>query len=206
MKINNRTLKWVPTIASLILAAGVLVAYTALNAKRSAQIYIQVIVAAFAPAIFPIAGSMTKKDFSLLAGALTALHIFLSNGLGSALSFYELIPLWDLIMHGFFGVVFSVIISELLCRWGVGDLKRPARNFIIFLSTAGAAALWEVWEFVCDSVLDGDAQRVKEALANGANPIEDTMTDIAVTFVGTAIFILAELFFGKRAEKRHKKR
>lgn len=190
MKKENNILKWLPTIVSLVLAAGTLIIYSVIYDKRSAQIYLQVAAAAFVPAAFPLIGKITKEDFPIYVGALSAIHIFLANDLGSALGFYSLIPSWDLIMHGFFGFVFSVIIFVFLLRWNGGGMKKHGFLMLIFLSAAGAAALWEIWEFICDMVLNGDAQRVKEAIANGTNPVADTMTDIIITLAGVAIFYL----------------
>lgn len=196
MKKEGCVLKWSPTIVSLALAAATLIIYGIIYDERSVQIYLQVSAAAFVPAAFPLIGKITKKDFPICVGVLATTHIFLANDLGSALGFYGLIPSWDLIMHGFFGLVFAVIAKEFMLRWGCGAMKKGGFYLLIFLSTAGAAAMWEIWEFICDIVLDGDAQRVKEAIANGTNPVADTMTDIMITLAGVAVFYIV-IFIAK---------
>ncbi len=190
---KKRATQWLPTIISLILAAGTLVFYSVLREDKKALMYFQVSAAALVPAVFPIIGKATKNDVPTYVGAIVAAHIFLANDLGSAMLFYDLIPAWDLIMHGFFGFVFAVTVSVFIKRWGGEELKKIGFYLLILLSTAGAAALWEIWEYVCDSLLNGDAQRVKEALANGTNPISDTMTDIIITLAGVAVFYAAAL-------------
>lgn len=196
--------QWVPAVVSAALAAATLVVYSIVREDTKALTYLQIGAASLVPAVFPIIGRITKKDVPIYVGALVAVHIFLANDLGSALLFYDLIPAWDLIMHGFFGFVFAVIVSVFLKRWG--ELKKFGYNLLIFLSTAGAAALWEVWEYICDTLLDGDAQRVKEALANGTNPIADTMEDIMITLAGAAAFYIAAVIIGLYRSGKNKRR
>lgn len=201
---KKRLTQWMPVIVSAALAAATLVLYSVIYDEYSAVTYLQVSAAALVPAVFPIIGAVTKNEVPTYLGVLAAVHIFLANDLGSALGFYGLIPSWDLIMHGFFGFLFSAIAREFMLRWGGGDMEKRKKggfNLVIFLSTAGAAALWEVWEFTCDLVLGGDAQRVKEAIANGTNPVADTMTDIIITLAGAAVF-----FIGKFIEQHSRKR
>lgn len=188
-----REKRWLPTIVSVILGVATLVIYSVIWEEKKPTMYPQIIAAACVPAVFPLIGKITKNEPPVYLGWVTALHIFLANDLGSAMWFYGIIPAWDLIMHGMFGLVFSVIMEYFIKRWGGGSLKKAGLYLLIFLSAAGAAALWEVWEFTCDNLLGGDAQLVKAALANGTNPISDTMTDIIITLVGAAVFIIAAL-------------
>ena len=46
------------------------------------------------------------------------------------------------------------------------------------------AGLWETFEFVCNILFGGDAQRV---VATGVN---DTMLDMIVAFIGASLFSL----------------
>lgn len=180
--------KWLPLFATLVLSAVTLVIYSVVNDERTMRMYLQIAAAAFVPGILPLIGNVTKREFPIFPNVLISLHIVLANNLGSALGFYNCIGAWDLIMHGYFGFVFSVIIYILLLRWNGEALNKFGFCAIIFLSTLGAAALWEIWEFSCDTFLGCDAQRVKEALENGTSPVEDTMTDIIVAIVGIAVF------------------
>ena len=197
MKKNDRLLKWIPAIVMLILAAATLVVYSITRVEKNPMIYLQVFVTALVPAAFPLIGMITKKEFPVFVSTLSAVHIFLASDLGSAFSFYDRIGAWDLLMHGYFGFVFSVIMFVLLLRWNGAGLKAPGFLILIFMTTAGAAALWEAWEFTCDTILGGDTQRVKEALANGTSPVADTMMDIIITFAGPVVLYIL-LYIDKR--------
>ena len=190
MKKEKRILKWIPLFAALVLAVITLIVYSATTEERSVIMYPQIIATAFVPAIFPLIGNITKRDYPIFINVLILIHIVLANDLGSALGLYGRIGCWDLIMHGYFGFVFSVIMYMLLLQWNGDKLNRFGFMTLIFLSTSGAAALWEVWEYLCDVVFGGDAQRVKEALANGVSPVSDTMTDIIIAFAGVLVFYI----------------
>lgn len=190
MKNEKRIVKWLPAIVLMILSAATLVIYSLTREERSMTIYLQVFVTALVPAVFPLIGIITKKEFPFFVSVLAAAHIFLASCLGSALSFYNRIGAWDLLMHGYFGFVFSVVMFVLLLRWNGAGLKTPGFLVLIFLAVAGAAALWEIWEFTSDTILGGDTQRVKEALKNGTSPVEDTMMDIIITLVGPILLYI----------------
>ena len=55
--------------------------------------------------------------------------------------------------------------------------------FILAFS-AMCAFLWETFEFVCNILFGGDAQRVAET------GVTDTMMDMIVAFIGASIFSL----------------
>lgn len=204
MKKQKRILQWVPLFVSLILALATLIVYSVTTEEISVLIYPQVIATALATAVFPVLGKITKRDYPIFVNVLITIHIVLASYLGSALGFYGLISFWDLLMHGYFGFVFSVIMYMLLLQWNGAKLNGFGMMSLIFLSTSGAAALWEVWEYLCDVVFGGDAQRVKEALANGTSPVADTMTDIIITFAGVFVFYITlyiDSLFGHKFKK-----
>ena len=191
MKKHKRILKWIPLLAALVLALGTLIVYSVTTEEISVLIYPQIIATALVPAIFPVLGKITKRDYPIFVNVLITIHIVLASDLGSALSFYSRFSFWDLLMHGYFGFVFAVIMYMFLLQWNGEKLNKFGFLSLIFLSTSGAAALWEVWEFLCDTFLGCDAQRVQEALANNISPVSDTMTDIIIAFAGVLVFYIA---------------
>ncbi|MGM9680671.1 MAG: hypothetical protein ACI3XR_04110 [Eubacteriales bacterium] len=197
--------RWIPPAVSLILALLALIAYTLMKEDREIVMYVQVTASALAAAILPVLSVLTKKDFPVFLDGLFAVHIFLASDLGSAMGFYDRFDCWDLIMHGFFGFVAAVTLYTFMLRWNGAKLNRAGFLVLIFLGVMGCAAVWEMFEYVSDFLLGGDAQRVKEALELGISPIKDTMTDIIVTVVGVLAFY-AGLYVDKRCKYRVSKR
>ena len=55
------------------------------------------------------------------------------------------------------------------------------------------AALWEVFEYICDNLLGNDAQGVRNYVGGEGvpSPLADTMEDIMITAVGVFVFYFA---------------
>lgn len=79
--------KWLLPAVSLILAVLALIAYTLLQEERTTLMYVQVMAAAFVPAIVPIISTITKKEFPPIVNILITVHVLLASHLGSALGF-----------------------------------------------------------------------------------------------------------------------
>lgn len=197
--------QWMPFAATLILTVVTLIAYTLINEERTIFMYVQVSAAALVTAILPLISTITKKKFPPVINVLIMIHILLASNLGSAMDFYGKFDCWDLVMHGYFGFVAAVTLYLLLLRWNGNKLNRFGFFALIFLGTLGGAAIWEIFEFTCDTFLGSDAQRVQESLALGLSPIQDTMTDIIAALVGVLVFyvgIYIVNFCNKRAAKK----
>lgn len=197
--------QWLPLLAASVLGIITLIAYTWLFEERSPVVYLQVSAGALIPAILPILGKGMKQPLPTAINALIASHVVLACDLGSAMQFYWRFPHWDLLMHGYFGFLAGVTLYIMLLRWNGAALNRGGFFVLIFLGTMGGAALWEIFEYGCDFLLGGDAQRVQEALALGVSPIRDTMTDIIIAMAGLMVFYLglfADKCFGYRVSKR----
>ena len=165
------------------------------------MMYVQVMAAALVTAILPIISMLTEKEFPPILNVLIMVHILLASNLGSAMGFYDRFACWDLIMHGYFGFVAAVVLYVLLLKWNGGAMNRAGCMLLIFLGVMGAAAVWEIFEYTCDALLGGDAQRVQEALALGISPVKDTMTDMIVAVVGVMVFYVG-LYVDKRCKNR----
>lgn len=189
-KRESPLIQWLPLIFTAVLAAITLVAYTLAASEKNFVVYLQVPAAALVPAILPVAGALTKKRLPVFLNGLIALHTILACDLGSAMRFYWRFAHWDLLMHGYFGFLAGVTLYVLLLKWDGETLNRFGFFALIFLGTMGCAAVWELFEFTCDRLLGGDAQRIQEALSMGVSPIQDTMTDIVAAAVGLAVFYL----------------
>lgn len=187
---RNELLKWLPFIASISLAVITAIIYTFISDEIIVLTYFQIFASALVPLILPVWGKITGKDFPPALGFLLAFHIFLAIDLGNAMNFYDLVPVWDLLLHGFFGFVGCVTAAVFLIRWN-GDKMTPW-GFMLTAAffTLGFGAVWEIFEYCCDIIMDTDIQRVQESIAAGKSPLADTMEDLIVTLVGIAIFFV----------------
>ena len=180
---NKQPVLWLPFFVLAAISVSSLFIYYLRTPEKNAVIFIQVPLAVLSAAVFPIFSSFLKGKSFFLSSVILALFVFLSSILGSVFGFYHRFPLWDVLMHSLFGLVGSVVLWEVL----------SPSPILIILSVFGLSALWEVFEFSSDLILGGDAQRVKFSLQFGTNPISDTMTDIAVSGIGIALFFLLKI-------------
>ncbi len=185
--------QWLPLLTTGLLGAMTLIIYTLCFDKKSFVVYLQVGAGAMIPALFPLLNKAMKQPLPAILYWLISAHIVLSCDLGSAMGFYGRFSQWDLWMHGYFGFLAGAALYILLLRWNGAALHPAGFLILILLGTMGGAALWEVFEYSCDLLLGGDAQRVQEAIALGLSPIRDTMTDIIVAMAGLGVFFLCLL-------------
>lgn len=190
-------LPWVPGLVSEGLALLFCIFY-AVFGGTSAVMYLQVPVSALLPFAVPICNLFLKEPLPNVLSASYAVFVFGASDLGSACGFYDRISFWDLIMHGMFGFLCCLTIFVFLLRWSGGRLNPVGAMILVFVFTMGIAALWEVWEYLADSITGGDSQRVEESIALGKSPVADTMEDIIVAMAGCVLFDLALFFDGRR--------
>ena len=107
------------------------------------------------------------------------IFIFLAHYMGVTCEFYNKWEGFDKVVHTFSGILTAY----------VGMLLLPKNKvwfsilFIISFS-AFCAFAWETFEFVCNILFGGDAQRVAET------GVTDTMMDMIVAFIGSIAFCL----------------
>lgn len=198
---RNEIMKWLPSAGSMVLAVITAIIYSFISDEIIVLTYFQIFGSALVPLILPVWGKITKKDFPPALGFLIAFHIFLSIDLGNAMNFYDLIPVWDLLLHGFFGFVGCVTAAVFLIRWN-GD-KMTSWGFMLTAAffTLGFGAVWEIFEYCCDIIMNTDIQRAQESIAAGKSPLADTMEDLIITLAGIAVFFItavADKFLDKR--------
>ena len=83
-----------------------------------------------------------------------------------------------------------------ILRWGGQALNKWGMYALIVLSVLGFAALWEIFEYYTDLIFGNNAQGWK-GMAEGQNPMTDTILDIVVAVIGAAIFFLSLLVDGR---------
>lgn len=181
--------QWIPGITLELISVVSCIIYALTDASNK-LVYLELLGASLAPFLFPVYNMLTKKPLPMILSIITAVFVFLTCNLVIACNFYNKIICWDLLMHGTFGFVCCLILFVMLIRWNGSKLNPVGFMIIIFVFTMGVAALWEVWEYLADSITGGDAQRVMESIAQGKSPVADTMEDIIVSMAGCAIFYI----------------
>ncbi len=108
--------------------------------------------------------------------------------LGEVRNFYFLIPYWDLILHAFSGAMLGALGFSLVSYFN--DMKVLETNLspffvalFAFCFALASGAVWEIYEFLADSLLGTNMQ--KFILADGTvlaghAALRDTMTDLIV--------------------------
>lgn len=108
------------------------------------------------------------------------IFIFLAHYMGVTAEFYNKWEGFDKVVHTFSGVL-TAYVGMLFLPKGVNIWFKIL--FIIAFSWM-CAGLWETFEFVCNILFGGDAQRV------AATGVTDTMLDMIVAFIGASLFSL----------------
>lgn len=123
---------------------------------------------------------------------------FFAQYLGGMLKFYEIIPIYDVILHlcsGTLLVLLADYLYEILAqKTGQKDTTAAVRLFFCFLFSTAAAAVWEIWEFSGDKLL---------GLSSQLNSLDDTMTDIVSGTIGAVIGTAVLYFICRRRKSSH---
>lgn len=121
-----------------------------------------------------------------------ALFIFGSELLGEIRSFYEIIPWWDNLLHSVSGVILGLIGFMLV--YSLNESKKSSVNLspvfvslFAFCFALACGALWEIFEFSGDRLLNMDMQKFRPPVGTTELVTDswrydagliDTMTDI----------------------------
>ncbi len=202
---KKRIVYWLPLCISVLCAAATLAVYTAINESRAPLVYLQISAASLIPAILPVTSLIIKKEFPPFLNFLVTLHVILAMDLGNAMSFYWRFDFWDVMMHTYFGFLASIVLYVVFLMAGGDRMSKAMLLVAVFLSVMGCGALWEVFEYVTDALLAKDAQQVWASLNAGKNPVYDTMMDVIVTAVGSAVFYLILLIDKLSGRKLHRR-
>lgn len=184
-----KIIDWIPGIISELVAAVFCLIYSLIDGEKNTM-FLQVLGAALLPFLFPVYTLISKKRFPIILPILCAIFVFFACDLGTAMGFYDKIHCWDLIMHGVFGFICSLIVFVFLLRWNGSKLNSAGFMVIIFAFTMGIAALWEVFEYISSCITGEDVQRVLESISLGKSPVADTMEDIMIAMAGSAVFYI----------------
>lgn len=107
------------------------------------------------------------------------IFIFMAHYLGVILVWYDSVPGFDKVTHTISGILSGYVATLVLKHLKINNLWFGIL-FIISFSFL-CAGLWEIFEFVCNALFGGDAQKVVET------GVTDTMMDIIVAFGGSIL-------------------
>jgi len=116
------------------------------------------------------------------------IFLFCAIFLGEVRNFYYTVPHWDTILHAFSGAMLGALGFSLVSI--LNEFKSKSVSLSPFFVSVFAfsfalsiGAVWEIYEYICDSILDLNMQ--KYLLADGTKlvgraALKDTMKDIIV--------------------------
>lgn len=138
----------------------------------------------------------------------TTYYVFLYCAvfLGNVLDFYHVAPHWDILLHAFSGAMLCKL-GFLLVGQLIGEEHAPvsANSLLVavlaFCFALSVGALWEIYEFVVDRILDLNMQNTHAPDGTayiGTAALLDTMGDL----IADAIAAVLVAWAGYRAEKK----
>lgn len=139
-------------------------------------------------------------EFELILFVMVVLQLVI----GETLNFYDNVPYFDKFVHfmlpfflGFIATMFAYTLRA------TGALKAgiAPTMFVIFMTTLGIGAIWEIIEYLADVFLGTYLQG-----SHTASPLVDTMNDLIVDTMGGVFGALLTLFFIRRDGKDKKSR
>ncbi len=176
------------------------------------------------PFLFPVLGAIAKREFSPSLSFNLGLLIFVGIYIERVFSIYSFFPSYDKILHTNFGFIGTAMVYSLLLRWNGEKMTNAGVILVLMLSVLGIGGAWEIFEFSSAIFTLEDPQiwreTVNASIAAGeivGNPLTDTVQDMMVTVIGSAVFCIIYLadcaaggkyfkkFYGERKEVRENK-
>lgn len=197
--LRQRIFRWLPFAACVLFGAIAAIFHPVVMGEAKPLVYLQ-LSAAVVPLVIIVAERIFRIRVPYFMHVIVALQIILAIDFGTALNAYVFIPYYDKFLHTFFGVWCAVFMYYFILRWSGQALNKWGMYALVLLSVLGFAALWEIFEYYTDLIFGNNAQGWK-GMAEGQNPLTDTMLDIVVAAVGAFIFFVT-LFADRRTGGR----
>ena len=117
------------------------------------------------------------------------LFILATQGFGSILGFYDKFFWWDIALHTLSGILFFLIGLEVIQQIHK-KTEKTAINYILAIFfgitfSLAIGAIWEMLEYIIDSITKGNMQRTIGKVEHEA--LTDTMEDLLAGALGTGI-------------------
>jgi len=160
-----------------------------------------------------------KVEVPALLSIVIVLFCFFSLVLGDGLDFYGKFPWWDSVLHGFSGVLLSMIALWLIHVIMAGNDKAIYFNkyflalFLVMFSL-GMGACWEIIEYTYDSISGTNTQQFMASTTGslittediplcGHAALGDTMTDLILDLVGSLLVAIFGIFYHDKAIEKY---
>lgn len=160
-----------------------------------------------------------KVEVPALLSIVIVLFCFFSLVLGDGLDFYGKFPWWDSVLHGFSGVLLSMIALWLIHVIMAGNDKAIYFNkyflalFLVMFSL-GMGACWEIIEYTYDSISGTNTQQFMVSTTGslittediplcGHAALGDTMTDLILDLVGSLLVAIFGIFYHDKAIEKY---
>lgn len=181
--------RWFPVIINTLFAAVSLLVYSLSNLENiNSLVVVQIVVGSIIPFLLILLTDLLKIKFPTIFNMMIVILVIAAIYLGNAWSFYRLIPIYDKILHTYFGFMCSLIILCVLIYYNGDRLATPLLLFVVFFFTLGLGGIWEVFEYLCDIITGGDSLGINKSIEKNLHPCTDIMIDLIVTMGGTLLF------------------
>ena len=142
------------------------------------------------------------KDSSKI---MICILILLALVLGTVLKFYYLFTWWDLLLHFLSGIIMFYIGKDIFLNIVSKDKKVKINYFIVLIFSLcfalAIANIWEIFEYTTDYIFNGDTQRTAGLI--GRYALEDTMTDLIISTIGTFIIFIVSYIIDRKKDYKN---
>lgn len=140
------------------------------------------------------------------------IFLFAAIFLGSGLGFYSKIPRWDDVLHSLSGALLAVLGFAIIMLYNKrskrieGTISAGFMAVFAFCFALAIGAIWEIYEYTGDGLMQMSMQRFLDAEGNGLvgrAALYDTMKDIIVdTLSALTTSIVGGILISKRSKRR----
>lgn len=132
------------------------------------------------------------------------IFIYMALFLGTLCNFYDKFYWWDIVLHFTSGIIAYNIGKEIILII-LKDKKSLKNNHTLiclfaFLFAMTVGSVWEILEYLMDSIMNLDTQVAREFMGRAA--IKDTMTDLISSTISITILLIYDLIKNKFRESK----
>lgn len=199
---TNEVMFWVTLVLGIVDVAWLILSggHTAVEIIFRGLQFVAMLLVLKLPDIMRI---RLKVELPIELSAMIVVFCFVSLVLGDGLDFYGRFPWWDSVLHGFSGLILSMV-----ALWLIHVIMAKNDKYIYFnkyflclflvMFSLGMGALWEIMEYLSDSILGTNSQQFMLTTTGsiitpedeplcGHAALHDTMKDLMFDFGGALL-------------------